>query len=157
MDARASYKNPALELESPHGLPPSQVYSVPLFKKGGEVTQLDKTGFLNLPSENSIDKYFSPLRDTRILFCGCGLKYFSPLRDTKILFCGCTLKYSSPLRDTKILLYGRGLKYFSPLRDTKILLYGRGLKYFSPLRGTNSKQQSSVTAFLFENSYCGTF
>ena len=57
------------------------------------------------------------------------------------------------LRGTKILLYGRGLKYFSPLRGTKILLYGRGLKYFSPQRDTNS----NVTAFLSENSYCGTF
>ena len=56
MDARASYKNPALELKSPQSLSPSQIYSVPSFKKGGEMTRLDKTGVLNLPSENSIDK-----------------------------------------------------------------------------------------------------
>ena len=56
MDARASYKNPALELESPQSLSPSQIYSVPSFKKGEEMTRLDKTGVLNLPSENSIDK-----------------------------------------------------------------------------------------------------
>ena len=56
MDARASYKNPALELESPQSLSPFQIYSVPSFRKGGEMTRLDKTGVLNLPSENNIDK-----------------------------------------------------------------------------------------------------
>ena len=56
VDARASYKNPALELESPQSLSPSQIYSVPSFKVGGELTRLDKAGVLNLASENGIDK-----------------------------------------------------------------------------------------------------
>jgi len=59
-DARGSYKNPALELESPQSLSPSQIYSVPSFKVGVEMTRLDKAGVLNLPSENSIDKSEMP-------------------------------------------------------------------------------------------------
>ena len=55
-----------------------------------------------------------PLRGTKILFCGCGLKCFSPLRGTKILFCGCGLKCFSPLRGTKILLCGCRVKCFRP-------------------------------------------
>lgn len=55
-EARGSYKNPALELESPQNLSPSQIYSVPSFKVGGEMTRLDKASVGNLPSENSIEK-----------------------------------------------------------------------------------------------------
>ena len=46
MDARAIYKKPALELKSPQSSSPSQIYSVPAFKKGREMTRLDKTGVL---------------------------------------------------------------------------------------------------------------
>ena len=55
-DARGSYKNPALESESTQSLSPPQIYSVPSFKVGSEMTRLDKAAVLNLPSENSIDK-----------------------------------------------------------------------------------------------------
>lgn len=54
-EARGSYKNPALELESPQNLSP-QIYSVPSFKVGGEMTRLNKASVGNLPSENSIEK-----------------------------------------------------------------------------------------------------
>lgn len=55
-ETRGSYKNPALELESSQNLSPSQIYSVPSFKVGGEMTRLDKASVGNLPSENSIEK-----------------------------------------------------------------------------------------------------
>lgn len=55
-DARGSYKNPAMELESPQSLSPSQIYSVPSFKVGGETTRLDKANVLNLPGEKSNEK-----------------------------------------------------------------------------------------------------
>ena len=55
-DARGSYKNPALELESPQALSPSRIYSVPSFKVGVETTRLDKANLGNLSAEQSNEK-----------------------------------------------------------------------------------------------------
>lgn len=55
-DARGSYKNPAMEMESPQTLSPSRIYSVPAFKVGMETTRLDKANVGNLSGEQSNEK-----------------------------------------------------------------------------------------------------
>ena len=99
------------------------------------------------------------LRDTKILFCGCGMKCFQPLRDIKILFCGCDMKCFPPLRDIKILLCGCGMKCFPPLRDTKILFCGCDMKCFLPLKGNkflNNMSAKNLKQYL-KSSHCGAF